>query len=60
MTKAQQNKLDALYLQHVNVLIRQGKAKTTVDMYSRAVRRIGLSGPPCQQIHQGSRSRHWP
>jgi len=40
MTKTQQKKFDSLYLQHVNALIRQGKAKTTVDVYSRAVRRI--------------------
>ena len=40
MNKAQQNKFDSLYQQHVNALRRQGKAATTVDVYSRAVRRI--------------------
>jgi len=40
MNKVQQNKFDSLYQQHVNALRRQGKAATTVDVYSRAVRRI--------------------
>ena len=40
MNKAQQNKFDSLYQQHVNALRRQGKAATTVDVYARAVRRI--------------------
>jgi site-specific recombinase XerD len=40
MNKAQQNKFDSLYQQHVNALRRQGKAATTIDVYSRAVRRI--------------------
>ena len=40
MNKAQQKKFDSLYQQHVNALRRQGKAATTIDAYSRAVRRI--------------------
>lgn len=40
MNKAQQTKFDSLYIQHVNALRRQGKAATTIDVYSRAVRRI--------------------
>ena len=40
MNKAQQKKFDSLYQQHVNALHRQGKAATTIDVYSRAVRRI--------------------
>ena len=40
MNKAQQKRYESLYQQHVNALHRQGKAKTTIDVYSRAVRRI--------------------
>ena len=40
MNKAQQKKFDSLYQQHVSALHRMGKAKTTIDVYSRAVRRI--------------------
>lgn len=40
MNKAQQTKFDGLYQQHVSALHRQGKARTTIDVYSRAVRRI--------------------
>jgi len=40
MNKAQQKRFDLLYQKHVNALHRQGKAKTTIDVYSRAVRRI--------------------
>lgn len=40
MNKAQQKRYESLYRQHVNALHRQGKAKTTIDVYSRAVRRI--------------------
>jgi site-specific recombinase XerD len=40
MNKAQQKKFESLYQQHVNALRRQGKAATTIDVYSRAVRRI--------------------
>jgi len=40
MNKAQQKKFDLLYQQHVNALHRQGKAASTIDVYSRAVRRI--------------------
>jgi integrase/recombinase XerD len=40
MNKAQQIKFNSLYQQHVNALHRQGKATTTIDVYSRAVRRI--------------------
>ena len=40
MNKAQQKRYQSLYQQHVNALQRQGKAVTTIDVYSRAVRRI--------------------
>ena len=40
MNKAQQHKFNSLYQQHVNALHRQGKADSTIDVYSRAVRRI--------------------
>jgi site-specific recombinase XerD len=40
MNKTQQNRYDSLYQQHVNALRRQGKAATTIDVYSRAVRRL--------------------
>ena len=40
MNKAQQKKFNSLYQQHVNALHRKGKAATTIDAYSRAVRRI--------------------
>ena len=40
MNKAQQKKFNSLYQQHVNALHRQGKAESTIDVYSRAVRRI--------------------
>lgn len=40
MNTAQQTQFDSLYQRHVSALQRQGKAKTTIDVYSRAVRRI--------------------
>jgi site-specific recombinase XerD len=40
MNKAQQHRFNSLYQQHVNALHRQGKAASTIDVYSRAVRRI--------------------
>ena len=40
MNKAQQARFNSLYEQHVNALHRQGKADSTIDVYSRAVRRI--------------------
>jgi len=40
MNKAQQTKFDLLYQQHINALQRQGKAAATIDVYSRALRRI--------------------
>ncbi len=40
MNTAQQKKFDSLYQEHVNALHRQGKAATTIDVYSRALRRI--------------------
>ena len=52
MNKAQQTKFDSLYQQHVSALRRQGKAATTIDVYSRAVRRITafFDTPPDQLI----------
>ncbi len=40
MNKAQQTRYQSLYQQHVSALQRQGKAASTIDVYSRAVRRI--------------------
>jgi len=40
MNKAQQTKFNSLYKRHVSALQRQGKAASTIDVYSRAVRRI--------------------
>jgi hypothetical protein len=47
MRKAQQNKFDSLYHQHVSALKRQGKSKATVDSYSWAVRRIATYFDRC-------------
>lgn len=40
MNKAQQKRYESLYRKHVNALRRQGKADSTIDVYSRAVRRV--------------------
>lgn len=40
MNKAQQKRFNSLYQKHVSALIRQGKAATLIDLYSRAVHRI--------------------
>ena len=40
MNKTQQQRYESLYAQHVSALKRQGKSKSTIDVYSRAVRRI--------------------
>ena len=40
MNDAQQAHYHSLYKHHVNALHRQGKAATTIDVYSRAVRRV--------------------
>ena len=40
MNKAQQRRFQSLYQQHLNALQRQGKSKSTIDIYARAVRRI--------------------
>lgn len=40
MNKVQQKRYESLYKKHVNALRRQGKSKSTIDVYSRAVRRI--------------------
>lgn len=40
MHHSQQKKFNALYLQHVNALKRQGMSDSTIDVYSRALRRI--------------------
>ena len=40
MNKAQQTHFNSLYQRHVSALHRQGKAHSTIDVYSRAVRRI--------------------
>jgi integrase/recombinase XerD len=40
MNQSQQKRFDILYETHVKALKRQGKAKATVDAYSRAVRRV--------------------
>jgi integrase/recombinase XerD len=40
MNPTQHKRYQTLYQQHVNALHRQGKAASTIDVYSRAVRRI--------------------
>ena len=40
MNKAQQKRYDSLYRKHVSALKRQGKAESTIDVYSRALRRV--------------------
>lgn len=40
MNKAQQKKYDSLYQRHLNALTRQGKSDSTIDVYSRAIRRV--------------------
>lgn len=40
MNKADQQRYHTLYQRHINALHRQGKAATTIDAYSRAIRRI--------------------
>lgn len=40
MHKAQQKRFDSLYRKHLSALKRQGKAESTIDVYSRAVRRL--------------------
>lgn len=40
MNKAQQKRFDSLYRKHLSALKRQGKAESTIDVYSRAVRRL--------------------
>jgi integrase/recombinase XerD len=47
MNKSQQIKFEALYRKHVNALKRQGKADSTIDVYSRAVRRVAESFDCC-------------
>lgn len=40
MNKAQQKRYELLYRKHVSALRRLGKAESTIDVYSRALRRI--------------------
>ncbi len=40
MNKAQQKRFDSLYRKHLSALKRQGKAASTIDVYSRAIRRL--------------------
>jgi integrase len=40
MNKAQQKRFDSLYRKHLSALKRQGKADSTIDLYSRAIRRV--------------------
>jgi hypothetical protein len=40
MNKAQQKKFDLLYAEHLTSLTLQGKSDSTIDVYSRAVRRV--------------------
>lgn len=48
MHKAQQKPFDSLYRKHLSALKRQGKAESTIDLYSRAIRRVGeyFDSPP--------------
>ena len=47
MNPAQQSHYEFLYQRHVNALLRQGKADSTIDVYSRAVRRISAYFERC-------------
>lgn len=47
MNKSQRIKFESLYRKHVSALKRQGKAASTIDVYSRAVRRIAESFDCC-------------
>jgi len=47
MNKAQQQKFESLYRQHLSALRRQGKADRTIDSYARAVRRISEFWDTC-------------
>lgn len=40
MNKAQQKRFDSLYRKHLSALKRQGKADSTIDLYSCAIRRV--------------------
>lgn len=40
MNTAQKKKFQSLYRKHVSALRRQGKAESTIDVYSRALRRV--------------------
>ena len=40
MKKAEQDRYDKLYQQHLRLLKLQGKSQSTIDLYARAVRRI--------------------
>ncbi|MGQ9427697.1 tyrosine-type recombinase/integrase, partial [Gilvimarinus sp. F26214L] len=40
MHQAQQKRFDSLYRKHLSALKRQGKADSTIDLYSRAIRRV--------------------
>ncbi len=42
MHHSQQKKFNSLYKKHVNALKRQGMSDSTIDVYSRALRRISL------------------
>lgn len=47
MNKVQQTRFDSLYQRHVNALTRQGKSTSTIEAYSRAVRRIAAFFDRC-------------
>ncbi len=49
MKKAQQTRFNSLYQQHLNALLRQGKSESTIDAYSRAVRRIATFFDCCPE-----------
>src|SRR5690348_16107349 len=60
MNKSQQIKFEALYRKHVNALKRQGKAESTIDVYSRAVRRVAESFDCCpDQLTQDQLEAHF-
>ncbi len=47
MNKAQQKRYNSLYKRHLNALKRQGKSASTIDVYSRALRRITAFSNRC-------------
>jgi integrase/recombinase XerD len=59
VNKAQQTKFERLYQLHVKALRRQGKAPSTIDVYSRAVRRIAQFFDRCPDRLSEAEFKHY-